>query len=98
MRWVLGERPLARARAPFAWAPRPGKHTLALVDGAGSQLDAVTFEVRGDRSRMNVTVSRQEWRTGRGIGRAAVIMDNVGPSGGALTVARCALRPGPGWI
>ena len=54
---------IARASAPLAWPPHPGKHTLALVNAAGRRLDMVTFEVRGDRSS----------------GRAARLLDPVGP-------------------
>ena len=49
MRWVLDGKSIARAAGPFAWAPRAGRHRLALVDAAGRRLDTVTFEVRGDR-------------------------------------------------
>ncbi len=47
LRWVLDGAVLADAAADALWAPRPGRHRLALVDARGREVDAVTFEVRG---------------------------------------------------
>jgi penicillin-binding protein 1C len=46
LRWVLDGAVLAEAAAAALWAPRPGKHRLALVDAHGHEVDAVAFEVR----------------------------------------------------
>jgi penicillin-binding protein 1C len=45
--WVLDGRRFALTNAAPSWKPTPGRHRLALVDGHGSELDAVRFEVRG---------------------------------------------------
>jgi penicillin-binding protein 1C len=45
--FALDGRVLGPAGAPLDWEPRPGKHTLALIDESGRALDAAPFEVRG---------------------------------------------------
>ena len=47
LRWVLDGTVVAESAADALWAPRPGKHRLALVDARGREVDAVAFEVRG---------------------------------------------------
>jgi penicillin-binding protein 1C len=51
MRWVLDGADCGPAASLLPWAPRPGRHRLALVSGAGAIRDAVTFEVRGTAAR-----------------------------------------------
>ena len=46
-RWVLNAEDIGSAAGPLLWEPRPGQHTLALVDEARRALDTVTFVVRG---------------------------------------------------
>lgn len=46
-RWVLNAEDIGSAAASLLWEPRPGQHTLALVDEARRTLDTVTFVVRG---------------------------------------------------
>jgi penicillin-binding protein 1C len=48
-RWILDGADLGAGQPLLAWKPVPGRHTLALTDPDGTPLDAVTFEVRGDR-------------------------------------------------
>jgi penicillin-binding protein 1C len=45
-RWRLDGEDIGECRPLVLWEPRPGKHRLALLDGAGSLLDTVDFEVR----------------------------------------------------
>ena len=45
--WVLDGKRFALTNAAPGWKPVPGRHRLALVDGRGSEVDAVRFEVRG---------------------------------------------------
>ena len=45
-RWRLDTTDLGPARRLWQ-APTPGKHRLSLLDGAGKEVDAVEFEVRG---------------------------------------------------
>jgi penicillin-binding protein 1C len=47
LRWRLGDKDLGPADRLVVWAPRPGRHALALVDGEDRTVDRVTFEVRG---------------------------------------------------
>lgn len=47
LRWTLDGTALGCAGERVLWAPRPGKHRLALVDARGREADAVSFEVRG---------------------------------------------------
>ena len=47
LRWTLDGTALGGAGERVLWAPRPGKHRLALVDARGREVDAVSFEVRG---------------------------------------------------
>ncbi len=47
LRWVLDGADLGPTAGVFMWEPRPGSHTLSLVDEGERPLDAVTFEVRG---------------------------------------------------
>jgi penicillin-binding protein 1C len=47
VRFVLDGADLGAASAPLLWAPRPGRHRLALVDGAGRVHDAAEFVVKG---------------------------------------------------
>ncbi len=47
LRWQLDGEPLGTAGAHAGWQPVPGKHELVLLDGAGRELDRVTFTVRG---------------------------------------------------
>ncbi len=49
--WLLDGRALGPAHPVYLWAPRPGKHRLALVDGHNRIQDAVLFEVRGEDTR-----------------------------------------------
>jgi penicillin-binding protein 1C len=44
---VLDGAPLGAAARMIPWRPQPGAHTLTLVDGDGSVVDAVAFRVRG---------------------------------------------------
>ena len=43
--WQMNGKPLATGRA---WAPRPGRHQLTLVNAAGVVIDRAQFVVRGD--------------------------------------------------
>jgi penicillin-binding protein 1C len=47
LRWVLDGADLGSATDLLMWEPRPGKHTLLLVDEARHSYDTSTFEVRG---------------------------------------------------
>jgi penicillin-binding protein 1C len=47
LRWVLDGADLGPTADGFMWEPRPGSHSLSLVDEGERPLDAVTFEVRG---------------------------------------------------
>ena len=47
--FVLDDGRRVPADAPFLWLPQPGVRSIALVDGAGAELDRVRFEVRGLR-------------------------------------------------
>jgi penicillin-binding protein 1C len=38
---------LASAERAYFWSPRPGRHTLRLVDAKGKELDRLAFSVRG---------------------------------------------------
>ncbi|MBS1190060.1 MAG: penicillin-binding protein [Rhodocyclaceae bacterium] len=49
--WRLDGRLLGRAGGQVLWLPQPGRHRLSLEDGGGRELDGVSFEVRGLRSR-----------------------------------------------
>lgn len=49
--WRLDGQRLGRASSQALWLPRPGRHRLVLEDGAGKELDAVSFDVRALRSR-----------------------------------------------
>lgn len=49
-RWWLDGRELGDARAPYFWAPTPGRHQLALRDRSGREIARVSFEVRGGRA------------------------------------------------
>ncbi|MEO5881520.1 MAG: penicillin-binding protein 1C, partial [Caldimonas sp.] len=44
--WVLDGKPLGSAER-WRWAPWPGRHRLALLDGDNRELQSVSFEVRG---------------------------------------------------
>src|SRR6185503_10425861 len=44
-RWQLDGEDLGPARATVLWTPRPGRHTLVLVDDSGIR-DLVRFDVR----------------------------------------------------
>jgi penicillin-binding protein 1C len=46
-RWRLDGRDLGSAAAPTFWPPRPGRHTLHIVDAGGRVLDTAAFTVRG---------------------------------------------------
>ena len=48
LEWILDGRRLGAAAALLPWSPQKGQHVLALVDGAGKELDTVSFEVRGN--------------------------------------------------
>jgi penicillin-binding protein 1C len=50
--WKLDGELLPSGEEGRRWAPRPGRHDLALVDGAGKSQDTVSFEVRGSVPRM----------------------------------------------
>ena len=47
LRWILDGNSIGDAGRLLLWTPVRGKHSVALVDGAGRVLDTVTFEVRG---------------------------------------------------
>jgi penicillin-binding protein 1C len=47
LRWVLDGEDVRLGGRVTAWTPQPGKHRLALVDGANRPIDAASFEVRG---------------------------------------------------
>ncbi|MRR52506.1 MAG: hypothetical protein EG825_16645, partial [Rhodocyclaceae bacterium] len=44
--WRMDGKTLKWEGAQALWLPQPGRHRLALVDAAGAELDAVSFEVR----------------------------------------------------
>lgn len=46
VRWQLDGRALGNGNRVH-WAPQPGKHRLAMLDGTGAVLEEVGFEVRG---------------------------------------------------
>ena len=50
--WKLDGELLPAGDEGRRWAPRPGRHDLALVDGAGKSQDTVSFEVRGSLPRL----------------------------------------------
>jgi penicillin-binding protein 1C len=47
LQWNLNGRRIGTASKLFLWVPVPGKHVLALVDGADRVIDSISFEVRG---------------------------------------------------
>ena len=47
VRWRLDGSPLGPGAEPLLWPPRPGRHTLQLVDEHDRVHDAVAFDVRG---------------------------------------------------
>jgi penicillin-binding protein 1C len=47
LRWVLNGTDLGSGADVVVWSPRPGRHTLSLVDTEGRPRDTLTFEVRG---------------------------------------------------
>jgi penicillin-binding protein 1C len=47
LRFELDGRGLASADHAYFWSPRPGRHTLRLVDAKGTELDRLAFSVRG---------------------------------------------------
>lgn len=47
LRFELDGQGLASAEHAYFWSPRPGKHTLRLVDAKGAELDQLFFSVRG---------------------------------------------------
>ena len=47
LRWRLDDADLGPAAGITLWAPRPGTHTLRLVDANAIERDAATFQVRG---------------------------------------------------
>ncbi|HTY99545.1 MAG TPA: penicillin-binding transpeptidase domain-containing protein, partial [Rhodocyclaceae bacterium] len=49
--WRMDGRTLGRAGGPLLWLPQPGRHRLALVDGGGREIDAVSFEVRALKAK-----------------------------------------------
>jgi penicillin-binding protein 1C len=49
-RWILDGRELGPAASPCMWEPRPGPHTLSLIDAAGHLDQRVDFSVRGAAS------------------------------------------------
>jgi penicillin-binding protein 1C len=49
-RWHLNGEYLGPSGEPIFWVPQPGHHWLALLDGAGVEVDRVQFEVRGSTS------------------------------------------------
>ena len=51
-RWRIDHEPLAAAGGETLWRPRPGRHTLSLVDAAGRELESVSFEVRAMRGKL----------------------------------------------
>jgi penicillin-binding protein 1C len=55
--WVLDGRVLGRGRQ-LQWAPRPGRHVLALRDERGRLLQQLGFEVRGLQAPMRPPSSR----------------------------------------
>jgi penicillin-binding protein 1C len=49
-RWILDGHELCSTATPCMWAPRPGPHTLGLLDAAGHLDQRVEFSVRGTPS------------------------------------------------
>ena len=49
--WRIDGQSAGRASRGAQWSPRPGRHRLALVDGQGHELEAVSFEVRALRGK-----------------------------------------------
>lgn len=47
LQWLLDGRNECSTAAGCMWAPRPGRHTLALVNASGRTLDQVAFTVNG---------------------------------------------------
>jgi len=47
LQWFLDGRDECSTVAECMWAPHPGRHTLALVNGSGRTLDQVAFTVKG---------------------------------------------------
>jgi len=47
LRWVLNNITIGVVDKPLSWAPKPGSHLLAIVDGAEKIVDSVHFEVKG---------------------------------------------------
>lgn len=48
LQWDLDGQRLEIVDSPVPWSPRRGKHLLRLMDASQTELDSVTFEVRGD--------------------------------------------------
>jgi penicillin-binding protein 1C len=46
LKWMLNGRAIGNAEEILLWSPVPGKHDLALVDGADQILDSIRFVVR----------------------------------------------------
>jgi penicillin-binding protein 1C len=53
-RWILDGRELCSSASPCMWEPRPGPHTLALIDAAGHLDQRIQFSVRGSASTETV--------------------------------------------
>ena len=49
--WRMDGKVLGKAGGQVLWLPQPGRHQLALVDGAGREIDAVSFEVRALKAK-----------------------------------------------
>jgi penicillin-binding protein 1C len=49
LRWRIDDTDLGPARGLTLWEPKPGTHTVALVDEQRRERDVATFEVRGGR-------------------------------------------------
>ncbi len=47
VRWLLNGAVIGTAAEHLFWDPRPGRHTLTLIDNSQRPLDTITFEVRG---------------------------------------------------
>jgi penicillin-binding protein 1C len=50
LRIRLGQEELKASPEGALWQPRAGRHVASLVDGSGTELDRVEFEVRGKLS------------------------------------------------
>ena len=67
LQWLLDGRNQCSTAAGCMWAPRPGRHILALVNSSGRTLDQVAFTVKGNAPIVESSadsigqVSRRSW-------------------------------------